>query len=141
MITIGGLVRIRSHGRSVGDRIPPLAPPWLRLNPAGEAGYLDGIWRPRSADLAAELPNLLAGLSVRIGTGRRVVYDRGSWAPVPRQLVVGGRAIQLDAYPFELGNTLYVFGSAHDMIVLRVIAPVAGHRTATAAPLEASVRP
>ncbi|MRH90720.1 hypothetical protein GFY24_25330 [Nocardia sp. SYP-A9097] len=115
--------------------------PRLRLNSAGEVGgYLDGVWWPRSTDLIAELPNLLAALSVRIGPVWRVVYDHTSWTSAPRQLVVGDRAIQLDAYPFELGNTLYLFGSAHDMIVLRVIAPVADRRTAHDAPLDASVR-
>ncbi|WP_019928995.1 DUF5994 family protein [Nocardia sp. BMG111209] len=108
--------------RSARHRVPPDRTPRLRLKPkADSTGYLDGAWWPRSGKLVAELPDLLAVLSVRLGTVQRVVYDRASWSHVPRQLILGDRAIRLDAYPFELGNTMYVYGSAGHVIVLRVI--------------------
>ncbi|MCX4096737.1 DUF5994 family protein [Nocardia sp. alder85J] len=94
----------------------------MRLKPkADSTGYLDGAWWPRSGKLTAELPDLLAVLSVRLGTVQRVVYDRASWSHVPRQLMLGDRTVPLDAYSFELGNTMYVYGSAGHVIVLRVI--------------------
>ncbi|WP_334024569.1 DUF5994 family protein [Nocardia terpenica] len=92
--------------------------------------YLDGAWWPRSGDLAAELPDLLAVLAVRLGPIHRIVYDRASWARTPRQLILEDRAIPLDAYTFELGNTMYIFGSAGAVIVLRVIPSVTDPRIA-----------
>ncbi|MBF6327650.1 DUF5994 family protein [Nocardia transvalensis] len=114
--------------RSARHPVPPDYTPRLRLKPkADREGYLDGAWWPRSGKLTAELPDLLAVLAVRLGPIQRVVYDRASWSRVPRQLTVGNRAIQLDAYQFELGNTMYVYGSNGRMIVLRVIASTTDH--------------
>ncbi len=46
----------------------PKTRPRLRLKPkAPTTGYVDGAWWPRSDDLAIELPDLLAVLSVRLG--------------------------------------------------------------------------
>ncbi|MFI5778950.1 DUF5994 family protein [Nocardia sp. NPDC051570] len=98
----------------------------MRLRPKADSDeYLDGAWWPRSGDLIAELPDLLAVLAVRLGPVRRVVYDRASWSRTPRQIIIDDRAVPLDAYTFELGNTMYIFGSAGAVIVLRVIPSVA----------------
>ena len=46
----------------------PRYPLRLRLRPkALTTGYVDGAWWPRSRDLAAELPALLAVPAVRLG--------------------------------------------------------------------------
>ncbi|GAB0105894.1 hypothetical protein JMUB6875_48760 [Nocardia sp. JMUB6875] len=122
MIVFEDVLRKWWHDQSVGRLGPPGLEPRLRLAPRGEdVGYIDGVWWPRSGDLAAELPNLLMVLARRLGPARRVVYDRTSWSRAHGRLVLGERTIQLDAYPFELGNTLYVFGRGGGMIVLRVI--------------------
>ncbi|WP_327114083.1 DUF5994 family protein [Nocardia sp. NBC_01730] len=108
--------------QSARHRVPPEYTPRLRLKAKTErGGYIDGAWWPRSGDLTAELPDLLAVLAVRLGPIWRVVYDPAGWSSAPRQLTVGDRAIRLDAYPFQLWNTMYVFGSDSDLIVLRVI--------------------
>ncbi|MEU4344994.1 DUF5994 family protein [Nocardia sp. NPDC023852] len=60
----------------------------------------------------------------------QVVYDQLSWLPAPRRVIVSGCPVQLDAYPFELGNTLYILGGADDMIVLQVIPSSTDARTA-----------
>ncbi|MCM6779005.1 DUF5994 family protein [Nocardia sp. CDC141] len=106
----------------------------MRLKPKVDTdGYLDGAWWPRSGKLVAELPDLLTVLTVRLGPIQRVVYDHTSWTRAPRKLTVGDRAVRLDAYPFELGNTMYVYGGNGNMIVLRVIASTTDHATAHAA--------
>nr|WP_269770356.1 MULTISPECIES: DUF5994 family protein [Mycobacterium] len=52
----------------------PLRTPRSRLKPkAHQSGYVDGAWWPRSDDLSAELPDLLAVLSVRLGRIDRVL--------------------------------------------------------------------
>jgi hypothetical protein len=58
----------------------------LKLKPkAPTIGSVDGAWWPRSRDLAAELPALLAVLAVRLGPIERVGYHLGDWAPTVRR--------------------------------------------------------
>ncbi|WP_280382017.1 DUF5994 family protein [Nocardia wallacei] len=92
----------------------------MRLKPESD-GYIDGAWWPRSDQLTTELPGLLTFLGIRMGPVRRVVYDETSWAPAPRRMTVGYHEVQLDAYPFEAGNTMYLFGSNNAMLVLQVV--------------------
>ncbi len=116
------MASLRIHRDPAGHRVPPGHAPRLRLKPrAGSDEYIDGAWWPRSRKLTAELPDLLTVLAVRLGAVQRVVYDRASWSRAPRQLIVGDSAVRLDAYAFELGNTMYVYGGNGNMIVLRVI--------------------
>ena len=120
---------------------PPEFTPRLRLKPKNRhTGHIDGAWWPRSADLSTELPDLLAVLAIRLGPIPRVVYDQLSWLPAPRRIIVSGRPVQLDSYPFELGNTLYILGGADDMIVLQVIPSSTDAHTAHTA-LMAAVAP
>jgi uncharacterized protein DUF5994 len=110
------------HRRPAPHRVPPSYTPRLRLKPKAHSDeYLDGVWWPRSGDLTAELADLLAVLTVRLGPVQRVVYDRASWSRAPRQMIIDDHAVRLDAYTFELGNTMYVFGNSGAVIVLRVI--------------------
>lgn len=103
-------------------QVPPLYTPRLRMRSrsAGDR-YIDGAWWPRSADLAAELPDLLAVLGVRLGPVWRVVYDPSCWASTPARITVAGETVRLDSYHFELWNTMYVFGRDASMLVLQVI--------------------
>ncbi|MFD0364942.1 DUF5994 family protein [Nocardia sp. GCM10030253] len=129
------------HPHSARHRVPPDYTPRLRLKPKAErGGYLDGAWWPRSSGLTAELPDLLAVLTVRLGPVWRVVYDPTGWSPAPRQMTANGHAIRLDAYPFELWNTMYVFGSDSSLTVLQVI-PSATNQPAAHAALMAAVAP
>jgi Family of unknown function (DUF5994) len=55
----------------------PRYPLRLRLRPkALTTGYVDGVWWPRSRDLAAELPALLAVPAVRLGETPQVSNNR-----------------------------------------------------------------
>jgi hypothetical protein len=109
----------------VGQRnSPPEHTPRLRLKPkAPRSGYVDGAWWPRSDDLAAELPDLLAVLSVRLGRIDRVMYNLNEWAKAPAKLATGGRRVRLDGYRRQPINTVEVLGLNRNRIVLLVVRP------------------
>lgn len=108
------------------NAIVPASTPRLRLKPKGpQSGYVDGAWWPHTDDLTAELPDLLAVLSVRLGRIDRVLYHLDTWARVPRKLVTGGRTVRLDGYRGQPVNTIEVLGldGDRDRVALLVIAP------------------
>ena len=103
---------------------PPEHTPRLRLKPkAPKSGYVDGAWWPRSDDLAAELPDLLAVLSVRLGRIDRVMYNLNEWAKPSARLVTGGRRVRLDGYRRQPINTVEVLGLNRNKIALLVVPP------------------
>jgi Family of unknown function (DUF5994) len=111
----------QQDSRAATDRHPT---PRLRLKPkAARTGYVDGAWWPSSDDLAKELPDLLAVLSVRLGPIQRVMYNLGEWAIAPRKAVVGERVVRLDGYRRQPINTLEVLGANRGRIVLLVVPP------------------
>jgi Family of unknown function (DUF5994) len=98
--------------------------PRLRLKPkAPTTGYVDGAWWPHSDDLANELPDLLAVLSVRLGGADRVLYKLTEWPKPPARLLTGGRAVRLDGYRRQPSNTLEVLGTGRNRILLLVVPP------------------
>lgn len=102
----------------------PAHTPRLRLKPkAPPSGMVDGAWWPHSGDLAAELPDLLAVLSVRLGRIERVLYHVGEWANPPRKLLAGGRLVRLDGYQRQPSDTVEVLGLDRDRLILQVVAP------------------
>jgi Family of unknown function (DUF5994) len=109
----------------VGRR--PTAPehtPRLRLKPkAPQSGYVDGAWWPHSDDLTAELPDLLAVLSVRLGPIDRMIYKLNEWAKAPKKLATEGRVVRLDGYSLQPTNTVEVLGLNRKKIVLLVVSP------------------
>src|SRR6476619_333299 len=103
---------------------PPEHTPRLRLKPkAPQSGYVDGAWWPRSDDLAAELPDLLAVLSVRLGRIDRVMYNLNEWAKASAKLATGGRGVRLDCYQRQPTNTVEVLGLNRNRIALLVVRP------------------
>jgi Family of unknown function (DUF5994) len=109
----------------VGQRsAPPEHTPRLRLKPkAPHSGYVDGAWWPHTDDLAAELPDLLAVLSVRLGRIDRVMYNLNEWAKPAAKLATGGRRVRLDGYRRQPTNTVEVLGLNRNRIVLLVVPP------------------
>src|SRR5436309_7777961 len=102
----------------------PQSTPRLRLKPkAPSTGQVDGAWWPHSDDLAAELPDLLAVLSVRLGRIDRVLYNVNEWAKPPKKLVTGGRRVRLDGYVRQPTNTIEVVGLDRNRIGLLVVPP------------------
>jgi hypothetical protein len=104
--------------------IPPVHRIRLRLKPkASSAGHVDGAWWPREADLTAEVADLLAVLSVRLGPIHRVSYHLGEWAEVPRKTLVDGQLVPLDGFRFQPAHTLAISGTYCGRIVLLVVPP------------------
>ena len=102
----------------------PAHTPRLRLKPkAPESGYVDGAWWPHSEDLTAELPDLLAVLSVRLGAIERVIYKVNEWAKAPAKFATAGRTVRLDGYRLQPVNTVEVLGLNRKKIVLLVVSP------------------
>lgn len=99
--------------------------PRLRVKPeAPHSGYVDGAWWPHSDDLTAELPDLLAVLSVRLGPIDRVVFKSGDWDKAPAKFATGGHLVHLDGYRLQPPNTMEVLGlDQSNRIVLLVVPP------------------
>lgn len=103
---------------------PPRQTLRLKLKPKAPAtGYVDGAWWPRSQDLSAELPALLAVLAVRLGRVRRVSYNLGAWNPAPRQIDVDGRPVRLGGFHSQVAHTVDVIALDQPPITLLVVPP------------------
>ncbi|WP_062995533.1 DUF5994 family protein [Nocardia mikamii] len=112
----------------------PLCTPRLRVRPRRDGtGRVDGVWWPRTHDLAAELPGLLTVLRPHLGPVRRVVYDPTGWSPSSRHLQLGSHRIRLDPYRFELFNTMYVCSAHGALVMLRVVLSTTDGTVANAA--------
>lgn len=106
------------------NHIVPIETPRLRLKPkAPPYGRVDGAWWPHSGDLANELPDLLAVLSVRLGRIERVLYNVNEWPKPARKLFTGGRSVRLDGYQRQPAGTIEVLGLDTGRLVLEVIQP------------------
>lgn len=93
----------------------------LRLKPGGPAtGFVDGGWWPRSRDLEAELPVLLAVLAVRLGPIESVSYHLDTWSPTPRKITLDGRLVRLAGYRSQHPATVDVLSAGHRVILLVV---------------------
>ncbi|MEU0411508.1 DUF5994 family protein [Streptomyces griseorubiginosus] len=68
----------------------------LRLAPRGAIPRpIDGAWWPRSYDLLAELPQLLAGLPRAWGHITSVTVNGATWSAVPGRMLVSNQVVQL----------------------------------------------
>lgn len=105
-------------------RTMPEYTPRLRLKPkAPQIGFVDGAWWPHGYDLNAELPDLLAVLSVRLGPIDRVLFNVNEWAKPTPKLVSGGRAVRLYGHQRQPVSTVEVVGLADGRITLLVVPP------------------
>ncbi|HEU5475308.1 MAG TPA: DUF5994 family protein [Actinophytocola sp.] len=96
----------------------------LRMKPkAPTTGFVDGAWWPRSLDLSAELPALLAVLAVRLGPIQRVSYNLADWEPVERRLDIGGHTVRLGGFHSQRTDTIDVIGADGVRITLLVVPP------------------
>jgi Family of unknown function (DUF5994) len=100
----------------------PRHPQRLRLRPkAPTTGHVDGAWWPRSRDIAAELPALLATLAVRLGDVLRVSYNLTEWDSAPRRIISGGRQIRLDGFISRPAHTVDVLAADKRRLTLLVV--------------------
>ncbi|AKK26142.1 DUF5994 family protein [Mycobacterium sp. EPa45] len=101
---------------------PPQATPRLRLKPKGpRTGRVDGAWWPHSGDLEAEVPDLLAVLSVRLGPISDVLYKMTDWVKTRSKMRIGGRLVRLAGYNRQRSNTVEVQGLGGGKLVLLVV--------------------
>ncbi len=102
----------------------------LHLKPtAPVTGHVDGGWWPRSRDLAAELPLLLAAVTARLGRVERVSYHLGDWDPAARRVDVDGHVVRLAGFRFQRSDTVDIAGR-QQRITLLVVPPEASAQAA-----------
>jgi hypothetical protein len=106
----------------------------LSLDPATvrQAG-IHGGWWPRSRDAVAELPGLMAELSMRAGRVSRVALQAGAFGNIPRKLTVGGRKVPVAWFRYMNVHTVILTMAGRDDLVLLVIPPRAGPAAAAGA--------
>ena len=94
----------------------------LQLKPdPPTSAYLDGVWWPRSRQLAIELPGLVARLSDRLGHVAMVGYHLDAWPETPPQVEIAGLTVQLQGFPSNEPASVIVFGRDGHYITLLVI--------------------
>src|SRR5947209_16739611 len=70
----------------------------LRDNAGSGDGGFDGAWWPRTRDLAAEIPELIAELERRGLRVERFTYALDAWQEAPRKVVVLGRTVRTGGF-------------------------------------------
>ena len=96
----------------------------LQLDPNSRAEpYVDGAWWPRSTDLPAELPALLAELSAHLGPIALVGYHRDAWNAAPDRLDLAGHPVHLVGFGSPKPPTLIVIADTGRRVTLGVVPP------------------
>ncbi|MCP2246417.1 DUF5994 family protein [Lentzea aerocolonigenes] len=119
----------------------PRYPLRLRLRPkALTTGYVDGAWWPRSRDLAAELPALLAVLAVRLGEIPRVSYNLTEWETAPSEIAADGVRVRLSGFWSRPPHTVDVVAGDRRRLTLLLVPPDTSPSTAHHAMMRAARR-
>jgi hypothetical protein len=108
-------------------RRPAIGTLRMRLKPAHRSrGYVQGAWWPRSTELTAELPSLLAALALQFGPIDGVLYHESDWSPAPLSVQHEGREVVLEASQ-QSPNVISVFGEQVGRLILLVVPPYTEH--------------
>ncbi|MDX3132836.1 DUF5994 family protein [Streptomyces europaeiscabiei] len=99
-------------------------------------GVLDGVWWPRSRDIAAELPSLITALTGYLGPITRVGLDTGAWEALPTRMTIDERVVHIDSFPAG-DDTVLITRGEQDLFSLLVVPPHATPDAARAAMAEA----
>lgn len=75
-----------------------IAPRIAYRQPVSPTGFVDAAWWPRSRDLDAELPTVLADLAAAGRPIVRVIYDLDFWQAHSRRLAVDGQQVKLGGF-------------------------------------------
>lgn len=108
---------------------PPLPPtsPHLRLRLAPDSTLprrLDGVWWPRSYDLLAELPELLAGLPPAWGHIAGITVNGAAWSAAPGRMLVCNKVVRLrKAVARHALDTVVLLAPGHGRWDLLVVPP------------------
>lgn len=109
------------------------------LAPAGSSPALvDGAWWPRSRDLTAELPPLMAVLDPLWGRITRVTVNPTFWPVVPRKVQVAGHLVHVGWFkaeqdPHKLLLLSYTTGRWDLLVIPPGTGPATAARLMTAA--------
>lgn len=96
----------------------------LQLKPyRAVSEHLDGAWWPRSTDLVAELPDLVASVSERLGQVVMVGYRRNGWEETPPLAQIGDHTIELLGFNSDEPTSVILIGEGGQHITLHVIRP------------------
>ncbi|MDT0571912.1 DUF5994 family protein [Streptomyces sp. DSM 3412] len=94
--TISFPPRAEAEDGSSSSSFSSSSSPRLSLAPVGPApALLDGAWWPRTRDLVAELPSLMAVLDPLWGRITRVTVNPTHWPVVPRHVPVAGHVVKV----------------------------------------------
>ncbi|MEV7439577.1 DUF5994 family protein [Streptomyces sp. NPDC091204] len=123
--------------------VSPLVTARLALTPkTALVGLLDGAWWPRSRDLEAELPALVAALDEPWGRVTRVSVNPGRWPVVPRTVPVAGRTVHVGWFteqdPDKLILLSYTVGRWDLLVVPPETEPAGAARLMAAAAIPGS---
>jgi hypothetical protein len=86
---------------------------------------LGGGWWPRSRDATAELPGLIAELSIRAGRVSRVALQADAFGNIPHKLTASGRKVHVAWFRYMNINTVLLTMAGRDDLVLLVVPPLA----------------
>jgi hypothetical protein len=110
---------------------PPQHTLRLRIKPkAPTTGFADGAWWPRSRDLSAELPALLAAPVFGPGAAERVSYNLTAWQPTGRRQTIDGHTVRLEGFRTQHPDTVTVTWQNRQRTTLVVVPPATDPATA-----------
>jgi Family of unknown function (DUF5994) len=95
----------------------------LRLKPSHRScGFVQGAWWPRSTLLAAEIPPLLAAISLRLGAVDVLRYHQSDWSPTPQSIEHQGSDVILDP-DHAVPHAICLIGKQFGRLTLLVVPP------------------
>ena len=100
----------------------PRHPLRFRLRPeAPTSGHVNGAWWPRSRELTAELPALLAVLAAQLGDVPRVRYNLTEWNTAPHRIAANGVWVRLDGFWSRPADTVDLITVDRRCVTLLVV--------------------
>ncbi|MET9912297.1 DUF5994 family protein [Streptomyces sp. NPDC006476] len=110
---------------TTAPRLPPTSPHLrLRLAPGRPLPRrLDGVWWPRSYDLLAELPQLLAGLPPAWGHIAGITVNGAAWSAAPGRIVCNKVVRLRKAVARHALDTVVLVAPGHGRWDLLVVPP------------------
>jgi hypothetical protein len=113
----------------------------VRLRNGAADVAFDGAWWPRSRDLGAELPELIAALDTLGVRVERFTYPVEAWDhPVQRRVTVGGRTVRTGAFRSMDQQLVSLVADGDRRIDLLVVPPEADALTGVRALRMAGLR-
>ena len=96
----------------------------LAADPADRQAVLDGAWWPRSSDLVAEAPSMLAALgAASTSQPIHLTYDPSSWAPNPGRVCLDGHQVKAGWFRSDDPHQVAVALSDGTRLILMVVPP------------------